>query len=130
MLPLGSICRKYGVSFHFYADDTQLYLPLKHNDKNGLEILLACLADVRSWLSNNFLHLNDGKTEAIIFGPAKGKRFQNPNCGVLNPYIKLSVKSLGVIFDSALKFDHHISSVVKSCFFHLKLLSKVRSFLS
>lgn len=23
--------------------------------------LLACLADVKSWLSNNFLHLNGGK---------------------------------------------------------------------
>ncbi len=66
MLPLGSIFRKHGVSFHCYADDTQIYLPLESNNK-GLDALLACLADVKAWMSLNFLHLNEGKTEIIVF---------------------------------------------------------------
>jgi len=79
MLPLGFIFRKHGVSFLFYANDTQIYLPLKHNDKQGLETLLACLIDVRSWVSLNFLHLNKSKTEAIVFGPSVGKATLNTN---------------------------------------------------
>jgi len=67
------------VSFHFYADDTQIYFPLKHNDKQGLETLLACLIDVRSWMSLNFLHLNKSETEAIVFGPSVGKATLNTN---------------------------------------------------
>ncbi len=40
------------------------------------------------------------------------------------------VKHLGVLFDKAFKFDMQINAVVKSSFFHLRLLAKVKIFLS
>jgi len=40
------------------------------------------------------------------------------------------VKNLGVQFDSSLKFDKQINSVVKSCFYHLRSIAKVKLFLS
>ncbi len=39
-------------------------------------------------------------------------------------------RNLGILFDSSLKFDKQISAVVKSCFYQLRLLSKVKPFLS
>ncbi|KAF7648422.1 hypothetical protein LDENG_00157170, partial [Lucifuga dentata] len=39
-------------------------------------------------------------------------------------------KNLGVIFDSELNFNSHVQGVAKSAFYHLKNISKVRSFLS
>lgn len=80
-------------------------------------------------MSKFFLHLNEGKTEATVFGPSVGKGKPN-NCYHLNSYIKPTVKNVGVLFDPSLKFDQHINSVVKSYFFHPKLLSKVKYFLS
>ncbi len=43
---------------------------------------------------------------------------------------RISLITLGFWFDSGLKFDKQIDGVVKSCFFHLRRLAKVKSFLS
>ncbi len=69
MFPLGSILRKHGVSFHFYADDTQIYLPIKRNNSTVITSLLQCLEEVKSWLAQNVLFLNEDKNEVIVFGP-------------------------------------------------------------
>lgn len=130
MLPLGSIFRKYGLSFHCYADDTQVYLPLKRNAPDGLNALLLCLSDVKKWLSLNFLNFNESKTELIVFKPSVSVTSTIPNLGELSPYVKQHVKNLGVVFDEQMKFDRQINTVVKSSFFQLRLLAKVKPFLS
>lgn len=54
LLPLGSIFRKHGVSFHCFADDTKMYLPLKQNKHAALESLFACLDEVKTRFSQKF----------------------------------------------------------------------------
>ncbi len=78
----------------------------------------------------NLLHFNESKTEVLIFGP-RGARDAPPlDLCSLEPYVKPTVKKLGVITDSDFKWDKQINSVTKSSFFQLRLLSKVKSFLS
>ncbi len=43
MLPLGNIIRKYGISFHFYADDTQLYISTRPDATSKLSKLTECV---------------------------------------------------------------------------------------
>lgn len=61
MLPLGFIFNKYNISFHCFADDIQIYLPLQTN-KDGIIALQTCLKDVESWMESNFLRLNENMT--------------------------------------------------------------------
>ena len=62
LLSLGSVIKKHNLSFHLYADDLQIYLPVRPNDNTASTKLLDCITDVKQWLDRNFLHLNDSKT--------------------------------------------------------------------
>ena len=54
---------------HFYADDTQLYIPFSANDDLELTSSIAkieeCLSDLDKWMSLNKLKLNKDKTELL-----------------------------------------------------------------
>ena len=69
MLPLGNIIRTHSVNFHCYADDTQLYLSIKPEQCNQLTKLQACLKDIRTWMTRNFLLLNSDKTAVYYTWP-------------------------------------------------------------
>lgn len=102
LLPLGTIFRNHGIAFHLYADDTQLYMPLKHENGNNVKQLLDCVEEVRNWLSLNLLFLNDSKTEMTVFEPSSRNSAQD-DFGALSQYFKPVITNLGVKFDSTLK---------------------------
>ena len=68
--PLGAIIKLHGLLRHFYADDTQLYIVFNPRDStsksDAIAKIEACAADIRQWMTNNFLKLNEDKTELII----------------------------------------------------------------
>ncbi|XP_054605029.1 uncharacterized protein [Nothobranchius furzeri] len=130
LLPLGSIFRKHGLSFHLYADDCQIYSPLCQEKGHSIQSFVSCVNEVRSWLMSNYLHLNEGKTELIVFHPNSRNVDRYADLGPLSPYSKPVVISLGVKLDVGLKFDAHINSVIRSSFFHLRRLAKIKPMLS
>ena len=67
--PLGRIIRKHDISYHMYADDSQLYVDFSPCDeKTALANLQRCIQEVREWLRENFLLLNENKTEVVFLG--------------------------------------------------------------
>ncbi len=69
MLPLGNIVRKYRISFHYYADDTQLNISTRPDETSKLSKLTACVKNLKDWMTNNFLLLHSDKTDILIIGP-------------------------------------------------------------
>src|SRR4029434_10377590 len=68
MLPLGHVISRHGMSFHCYADDTQLYIKTAPSPMAAMSCLTACLGEIKAWMSNNFLQLTSSKTEALLVG--------------------------------------------------------------
>ena len=53
-------------------------------------------------MANNFLQLNESKTEVILFTPPDTINNISHNLGSLSPYIKPHARNIGLIFN--LKF--------------------------
>ncbi len=133
IFPLGQLLRSLGLKFHFYADDTQIYIHTKPGDTTAIGFLEHSIAEIKKWMSQNFLCLNSDKTEVMLIGTPH----QISKSGALALTVEGTVldfqnknKNLGVIFDINLTFDPHVQNTVKNIFFHLRNIARLRPMLS
>jgi hypothetical protein len=132
--PLTAIIEKYGVKYHIYADDTQLYIFFETDGSTAaLKRMEECIAEIRTWLRQHMLKLNDEKTEVLLLG-SKNMVSKFPELKIhigketLQP--TNSARNIGVIFDKHLDMKAHIISTCKSANYHIYKIWKIRKFLT
>ena len=67
MLPLGNIIRQHSINFHSYAVDTHIYIAMRPDDSGPIDVLLYCILHIKLQMGDNFLKLNQDKTEYSTF---------------------------------------------------------------
>lgn len=133
--PVGELIESHGVSYHQFADDTQLFIAINACDAApALNRLADCSSAVRLWFLRNGLQLNADKSEVVILGTSHQLRaaanIQTIDVAGSRLAVSDRVKSLGVTIDSHLRFDYHASNVARACNYHTRALRHVRSLLS
>ena len=79
-------------------------------------------------MRENFLPLNDKKTEVVIFRKETiGKQLRIGKSAISS---RSAVTSLGCILDSKLNMSQHVSRVCKSANYYLHCIGKIRNFIS
>ena len=135
-LPLQNIIAKHNLNFHMYADDLQLYFtcsPVQDEVDKCLESLQACICDIRKWMSDSYLKLNNEKTEFLMLGSRQQlRKVSIPPLVVGSAHIPPSdkVKNLGVVFDTAMTLESQISKSVKSANYNLRNIRAIRNYLT
>ena len=135
--PLSDIIANQSVNHQLFADDTQLQKSAPLNEVTNLtKELNACTYNIKTWMTENQLKLNDGKTEALLFPfssslkPSTGPLPDSITLGSHNIPFSDSAKNLGFILDSKLSMKKHIIKICQTAYFELKRISSIRRFLT
>jgi len=145
-IPQGSILGP--ILFNLYVADLQDILPPTVNSFQYADDTTICSADhissgkhecnpasLGAWSNDSNLALNSRKTKAILISTPQmahvhslgnlGLRLEIPG----TPLERINVaKPLVAHIDSNLKWEFHVSSILKSCYATLRTLRKIRNF--
>src|SRR6267154_1429094 len=118
-----------------------IYMLMTHNSiflfsstdfQSRLSAFSSALDSLYNWFSSNRLYINPSKTEFRLIGtPQQRLKFSSISIAFRSPILSPTThcRNLGVVFDSDLSFDKHISSICSSSFYHIRQLRQIRSVL-
>ena len=132
--PIGAICRKHNISYYMYADDTQIYLAFAPDAQMAATAVLEdCIEEIRHWMVDNFLKLNESKTEFLLLSSQyQASKLDIASVKIGDESIKPSdsARNLGAIFDHKLTMIQHVNTICQSCYVHIWNIGAIRQFLT
>ncbi len=131
--PLQDIVASHGIKSVVYADDTQLLITFKPEDRDSaVRKMDLCIEDIRSWCNQNVLGLNDSETELMLFSSKFSNSSWTPQLSIGDSVIKPSsnARNLGAVTDPSVDMSLHINSVCKSTLAGIRKIGKIRHYLN
>ena len=125
--PLSQIIDRHSISHSEFANDSQLYNSVPHEYLRSLiRNMQAGVADVKVWMTQNKLQLNNEKTEALLIDLQNSLNFPlSIIIGESEIQCSKSVRNLGMIFDDKLSMKQ-VSKVCQPTYLELRRISSVR----
>ena len=129
---LGKLLRQLDVQYHFYADDSQLWVIFKPPELDtAIGQMEKCIVSVQKWMLSHQLKMNDDKTEFLVISSksiARGIGSPSLHIGDHQVVATSSARNIGVMMDSKASMEAHVLSVCKSSFIHIRNLSRIKKF--
>ena len=102
---IADVIKCHGMGFHFYTDDTQIYMPFHPTDVlQSKSVTERCIQDVQQWMVVKKLKLKGDKTELLVLA-ARHRPPPPPDSILIGADIikgSKSAKNVGVWLDSVL----------------------------
>ena len=115
--PIADIIKAHNLQYHFYADDTQIYVTFETDSQEDASLTKArvecCVQEIIRWMIANVLKLKHDKTElAVINSQYKARPSVNSiQVGEETINHQSTVQNLGAIFDQTMSFNEQISKI-------------------
>ena len=133
---LDLVVQPSGLELNGFADDQTTFKPSKLDHKEELDAITtieSTMLDIKSWMDQVHLRLNESKMEFIYFGWSSplGKCVATTIDVNGETITKSNVtKYLGAHLDSALNFKQHIKTKCKAAMFNLQRICATRKYLT
>ena len=117
-----------------YADDNQHLYAFDPKSTGINEVAITVEQDigqVRSWMLQNYLKINDSKTEIIVIGSKYNLRdIEFPDINVGGSLVKpvTSVRDLGVIIDENFNMETHVNQLCNRAYAQFFQLKRIRTY--
>ncbi len=133
--PLFNIAEKHQCGIHMYADDTQLYMPCKVSEVGAaITRMQDCVRDVRNWMAENFLKLNDDKTEFLVISKCsqvkKVEHVKSITIGDECVSVVPNARNIGCIIDSTVNMESQVNNVSRRCYASIQQIARIRKCLT
>ena len=136
---LDLVVQPSGLELNGFVDDHSVHTtfkPSKLDHKEELDTIAtieSTMLDIKSWMDQVHLKLNEAKTEFIYFGwPSQLGKCATTTIDVNGETVTRSsiTKYLGAHLDSALNFKQHIKTKCKATIFNLQHIHATRKYLT